>query len=580
MSTSREFPQSSIDDESFLPALAVGALDECLAYLRQANDIGELTAEFACRLAEALFHQGRRDEAVECCRLALPWASGNMPMLRICAWVFSNSGCHAEAGSAYRSLLELCPDWAEGYRHASFALAAIGRLDEAVALALRAATLMPDDSGVAVDAAELLMRCGRVNAAAELLCAAAATAADARLFRVLSAAEMLRGRPEAALAAVDRALAIAPDDAEYHVHRGQLLWRIGDTSGAARSLDRAAQLDPANGEIKRAQLSFYLAAGLVSEATAIGGDLLRRFPDDQPAAAAMLHLLAHRLETIDGEYLVLHDGSERAQRPMRPPLGWFDRWRSQRRVIGALIIRETRTRFADLKLGYGWALVEPILHIALLSVMFSVLMHGQPPIGKHFFIFYYTGLIPYHMFVHTSSGMSHAITGNRPVLQLPPVTTFDVVAARGLLEIMTDVVVAVILLAGFGAIGLAALPDDFWGPAMALLAMAAFGVGLGYVNAVVTVFWRSWDKAYNQLTRILYFVSGIFYVPAMMPDWARDALAWNPLLQAIDWFRAGFFAGYQPHWLDRSYLVVLAIVALLIGLGLERGLRRRLSVPL
>ena len=73
--------------------------------------------------------------------------------------------------------------------------------------------------------------------------------------------------------------------------------------------------------------------------------------------------------------------------------------------------------------------------------------------------------------------------------------------------------------------------------------------------------------------------TGIFYVPGMMPDWARDVLAWNPLLHAIDWFRAGFFTTYQPHWLDRGYLVLAAILAVLAGLALERGLRRRLSEP-
>ncbi len=66
----------------------------------------------------------------------------------------------------------------------------------------------------------------------------------------------------------------------------------------------------------------------------------------------------------------------------------------------------------------------------------------------------------------------------------------------------------------------------------------------------------------------------------MMPGWARDLLAWNPVLQAIDWFRAGFFASYQPHWLNRSYLAALAILALLVGFGLERALRRKLSAPL
>ena len=108
-----------------------------------------------------------------------------------------------------------------------------------------------------------------------------------------------------------------------------------------------------------------------------------------------------------------------------------------------------------------------------------------------------------------------------PLLQLPPVTTFDVIAARGLLEIITDVIVAVILLAGFGFIGLEATPDDLWTPSMALLATAMFGCGIGFINAVLTVRYRSWDKIWPQVTRLLYFFSGIFYVPGMMPDWAR-----------------------------------------------------------
>src|SRR5205823_2306288 len=150
-------------------------------------------------------------------------------------------------------------------------------------------------------------------------------------------------------------------------------------SAAATAIGRAAALDPASGDLKRAQLDLFLAAGLVSEATAVGGELLHRFPDDKPAAEAMLHLLSRRLDTIDGDYVVVHDSSERPTRPPRPPPAWLQRFGNQRRVIGALIIRETRTRFADSKLGYGWALIEPVLHIMLLSATFSILMHGQPP---------------------------------------------------------------------------------------------------------------------------------------------------------------------------------------------------------
>ena len=431
------------------------------------------------------------------------------------------------------------------------------------------------------DAAELLMRCDRAEDAAELLENVAAVAGEPRLLRVLSAAQMLCGRWEPAW---PRSTARSPRPRTMPnttCIAGTCLWRLGDVAGAAAAFEQAARLDPAGPDVRRAQMSLYLAAGLITEATAAGGELLHRFPDDKPTAEAVLHLLHHRLETIDGDYVVLGERDDRAPRPPRRAPGWLDRLRSQRRVIRALIIRETRTRFADHRLGYGWAVIEPVLHIALLSATFAVLMQGRPPIGTHFFIFYYTGLIPYHVFVHTSAGMSHAITSNGAAAAIAaghhlrcdrrarPARNRHRSGRRG------DPVGRLWRRSAWRR-----CPTICGRRRLALLVTAALGCGLGFVNAVVTVFCRSWDKAYGQVTRILYFVSGIFYVPGMMPDWARDMLAWNPLLHAIDWFRAGFFASYQPHWLDRSYLVILAILALLVGLGLQRGLRRKLSVPL
>ena len=70
------------------------------------------------------------------------------------------------------------------------------------------------------------------------------------------------------------------------------------------------------------------------------------------------------------------------------------------------------------------------------------------------------------------------------------------------------------------------MPDDVWEPSIAVLAIAAFGFGVGFANAVVTVFWRWWEKAYAQLTRLLYFVSGIFYLPDAIGNLrASDRLA-------------------------------------------------------
>src|SRR5262252_8511475 len=98
---------------------------------------------------------------------------------------------------------------------------------------------------------------------------------------------------------------------------------------------------------------------------------------------------------LDGDYVVLSEGPLRPPRKPLPRPTIYAALQTQLRVIYALMMRETRTRLADSKLGYGWALLEPVLHILMLSLVFAVMMRGRPPIGDKFFIFYYTGIIRY-----------------------------------------------------------------------------------------------------------------------------------------------------------------------------------------
>jgi tetratricopeptide (TPR) repeat protein len=460
----RQLPPLTIDTSSFTAALSAGELDACLLDLRRVGEGPANASELNCRLAEALFHYGRREDALDCGRRALLLGPQQQHALDFSAWLFSNCGCHEEAADAYRRLVELRPDWIEGYRHLSGSLAAVGAIDQAVVpamtasdlaphsaefalhaghlllcasrhqeaaaylghalsiepqnsralrelsvtalalgndsdaleLAARAAALAPDDGNAAVHAAELLQRSGRPDDAAVLLRGAAERVTDdPQLLRVLSAVEMVRERFAAALDAIDRAIGLAPDETEYRLHRAHLLLQLGDFDSAADAIEGAAALDPANPDVKRAQLTLCLAEGRLIRATALAGELLRDHPEDDAAAEAARQVIERRLDAIDGDYIVLGNRQLPSERPSRPPPDFVDRLLTQCRVVYALIIRETRTRFGDSRLGYAWALIEPVMHIAMLSAVFSLLMHGQPPIGTEFFIFYFTGLIRY-----------------------------------------------------------------------------------------------------------------------------------------------------------------------------------------
>jgi tetratricopeptide (TPR) repeat protein len=347
-----------------------------------------------CRAAEALYYDGRREAALDLARAAFAAAGDSEPVADFCGWLFSNCGRHTEAAAAYEALLRCRPGWAAGHRHASGSYAAVGESERALFHALRAHALRAGDCEFALHATELLLRSDRLDEAGEIARRTAAAHPESDIaFRLLSEAEMRSGTEERALAAIEQALSLAGDKVEYHLHRSHLLGRLGRWNEAIASCEHALEIEPQNTAAQRARLSALLDGGRLEEALAFGGALIHAAPRDEEVAQALLETLNRRFATLDGDYVVLGERRLRALRPPRPPPRWADGLGTQCRVILALVIREARTRFAEAKLGYGWALLEPILHILMLSLVFAVLMRGQPPIGREFFIFYYTGII-------------------------------------------------------------------------------------------------------------------------------------------------------------------------------------------
>lgn len=101
------------------------------------------------------------------------------------------------------------------------------------------------------------------------------------------------------------------------------------------------------------------------------------------------------------------------------------------------------------------------------------------------------------------------------------------------------------------------------------------GVGAGLVGLVASERMPAWDYFWRGGAAALLRLRHLLLADG---DAGADprGLEWNPILQGIEWVRAGFFTGYDPPWLDRGYALRFAVVLLLLGLCLERADRRRL----
>ena len=244
----------------------------------------------------------------------------------------------------------------------------------------------------------------------------------------------------------------------------------------------------------------------------------------------------------------------------------------QVRVIGSLVLRETRATFGSSAFGYVWAIITPTAGIGLLVFLFSM-VGRQPPFGSSLALFFATGILTLQFFSELSNKLMTVFDANKALLTYPIIKAVDTLLARVLLILATYLLIMVLFYGVLFILDLARLPAHPDQLILAFLATALFGFGFGTLNAVIVSLWDTWAQIEKILTRPLFFISGIFYVPSQLPPQAREFLQWNPILHLVEWFRHGYYPNYNSSLLDVWYPIGMGAGLLLIGLLGERIFR-------
>jgi capsular polysaccharide transport system permease protein len=76
---------------------------------------------------------------------------------------------------------------------------------------------------------------------------------------------------------------------------------------------------------------------------------------------------------------------------------------SMGRVVYALMLRESRTRYGKSDIGYSWALIEPLLQLIILWAIYTA-FGRVVPLAASMPVFLVTGILPYHFWRDLSAG--------------------------------------------------------------------------------------------------------------------------------------------------------------------------------
>ncbi|AJE44729.1 ABC transporter permease [Celeribacter indicus] len=231
------------------------------------------------------------------------------------------------------------------------------------------------------------------------------------------------------------------------------------------------------------------------------------------------------------------------------------------RTVVALILREVETRYSRVFGGYLWTVAEPIAAIGFLTLVFSMIAR-HPALGTSFPLFHATGFLPFSVFLAISNDLARAVRFSRPLLHYPAISFVDALAARLVLNLVTQGLVTVLVLVMIVSIWDIPLILDWSGLMLGMAMAVAFGCAVGVVNCYLFLAAPIWETLWSILTRPLLIVSGVIFLPESLPEQVRSLLMFNPLCSIVAVFRTGIYATYDAPAALPGFVLFLSL-----GLG-------------
>lgn len=246
---------------------------------------------------------------------------------------------------------------------------------------------------------------------------------------------------------------------------------------------------------------------------------------------------------------------------------------SQRDLIANLARREVAARNKGTYLGFLWALLMPLLMLAVYTFVFAIVWQSKWGVDAashaesrwHFALNMFCGLIVFDVFSQTVSASPAIIVQNPNYVKkvVFPVETLPIATMLSSLvfaAVSVGVLVAWLLVSGQGVSWTLVFLPAVLAPLLALT------LGVSWFLASLGVFLRDIKTLVSGvLMQVLFFLSPIFYSIERVPEQFRPYLSVNPLTPIIENTRRVVLAGKPPEWISFSLSLAVALVVLQLG---------------
>lgn len=253
-------------------------------------------------------------------------------------------------------------------------------------------------------------------------------------------------------------------------------------------------------------------------------------------------------------------------------LGWHSRppFDVLRTSLKAFFLREMKNRFTQFRLGYFWAVFEPVSQVLIMLAIHGLLLgHRHNLYGENPVLFFVLGVIPFLMFQHGVDRCIGAIEGGGGLYNYRQIKPIDIILVRVAIEFLVYGATFALFVFVTAAIGIPLTIHDplKFVSLVVLLWLLAAGTGLFF--SVMAMLYQDSRRVMALFMRIMFFISGVFFALDAVPVKDQIYLTWNPVLHIIDGLKDAAFAGYHSPG-DPAYALLVAVAMCFLGLAAYR----------
>lgn len=242
---------------------------------------------------------------------------------------------------------------------------------------------------------------------------------------------------------------------------------------------------------------------------------------------------------------------------------WVDDVVAYRGALYSLSLRNLRSRYKQAALGVTWAVLQPLLQVAIFTFVFTriagVNTHGVP-----YAVFALAGLLPWNVFAKIVTDGSTSLAVNQHIITklfFPRIYLVVAAGASALVDAVVGIVLLAILMAVYGVAPTAALALGI----PVLLGVVLLAFGLSAFLAAINARWRDVQHTIPFVLQIALFATPILYPLSAISDRWQWLLALNPLTALITAFRSSVLGLPLPTNTGMATSLALSVVVIVFG---------------